>query len=269
MTLAASRGELEHWHDPAGWLALGGSLVTVGLLAWVWRRKTAPTEAVNPEPMKREISRGVARLAGALAIGLVIVELGTWVWYAHGAEAKPDGLRWTVRLPEKNPTWRSIPLSEAAREMLRPDEFTSAMWLGEDRMRRNANFVVWTRGQVARTAAVRHNPTRCLPMAGCTLEESLGEVQVPWAHGTIPFQVYVFRHMNEEMVVAFTVWDLARGQPMEHNPAGWWTWRMMQLRDVLEARRDQPAQLFSFAIVGRENIGRLKEELAGLIVAEE
>lgn len=98
--------------------------------------------------------------------------------------------------------------------------------------------------------------------------EELGEFRVAWRGGEIPFQAYVFRHMNREMTVAFTIWDTARGRPMAKASEGGAAWWAGQWRDVREARRHQPAQLLSFTVAGREDLAGMAGEIAPLIVAE-
>lgn len=272
LTWAAGHGELARWHDPAGWVALGFALIATGALGWQWRRRDDHTPfPAAPRSLSKIASfpRAVLVWGGLMVAMLAAIEGGTRWWYAHGAHRAAAVPQWTVRLPEGNPTFHREPLAETAREMLRPDRFVSASWVGRDLVQRNANYVVWDKGQVARSAPFLHNPTICLPYSGCELVEPLGVVEVSWAHGIIPFHAYVFRRMNENLLVAFTIWDPSRGRPLETTDDGWSGWWQRQWRDVMEARRDQSAQLLSFALVGEADRSHLGAELERLIYPSE
>ena len=200
------------------------------------------------------------------------MEGGTRWWYARGGTSNAGGLPlWTVQLPLNSPSFRVQPLSDAGRDMLRPDAFYSGSWVEADGVRRMVNYVEWHQGQAARTSPFFHNPTVCLPSSGAELLESSGTLEIPWGEGTVPFETYLFRQMNDELVVAFTVWDPSRGAPLRSPRQNdtWLGWLSEQWQDVVEAREDQPAQLLAFAMVGSENRDRLPFELARLLTASD
>lgn len=265
-------GTLDRWHDTAGWVALGISLVTTGWIGWRWAHQGFghPTTSRWVRPPLDQLSP-IPRLSLpliTLVVGLVAIEGATRWWYARGSSIESDGLpNWSVQLPVDSPSFVSQQLNDAAQDMLRPDAFVSGSWIGVDGVRRMANYIEWHEGQAARTSPYFHNPTICLPSSGAELIESFGEIRIPWGEGTVPFQSYLFRQMNEELVVAFTIWDPSRDAPLRtpRRDLGWWSWMREQWLDVRQAREHQPAQLLSFAMVGSENRHRLKSELTKLM----
>ncbi|MCC6414933.1 MAG: exosortase/archaeosortase family protein [Opitutaceae bacterium] len=263
--LATGRdGELEQWHDPAGWLALAISLGFTGWVGWKWRRRAAPLiKTSSPVGPPTAPSLRPIQVWAALSLGLLVgPEVGTRWWYARGdAEGAANISQWTVRLPTERITYRELPLSKSAEAMLRPDRFVSGSWIGSDLRQHSAYFIEWTHGQVARSVPFLHNPTVCLPYAGCELVRGLDEIQVTWPGGVIPFHVFLFRRMGEDMLVAFTIWDPSRGQELAETAWGWRSWWERQWRDVREARRHQPAQLFAYAVMGGGNSEDLAAEL--------
>ncbi|QYM79066.1 exosortase/archaeosortase family protein [Horticoccus luteus] len=274
----AESGDLARWHDGAGWVALGFSLVVTGLVGWRCRSRAgrkaeagkpgaATMKAQPPAPVvSKSVPTGILIWMVTAVVVLGGIEAGTRAWYARGkARWRTTVPQWTVRFPEANPTLRHVPLGESAREMLRPDVFASASWRERDQAERSANYIVWRTGQVARSAPFLHNPTICLPYSGCELEEELGVINVSWAHGEIPFHTYIFRRMDDTLLVAFALWDPGRGGPLQSRGGGWMGWWRDQWRDVREARQDQPAQLFSYAIAGRGGRDRLAKDLSALI----
>jgi len=262
---------LNTWHDPAGWLALGLTLAVTGLVGWSWRRlepaASSGGRAVASIPGKARNSAGtVLSWMGVMLVILVGGEIATRLWYAQGAVKMSEVPQWSVRLPSDKAAFRAQPLAKSAQEMLRPDRFEAGSWMGPDLLLRSAYRIEWHRGQVARSVPFLHNPTVCLPYAGCELVRELGVLSVRWAGGKIPFHAYVFRRMNEDMLVAFAIWDTARGRELSDVGVDWFAWWQNQWRDVREAREHQPAQLFAFAIVGGTSEHAMADELAGLII---
>lgn len=265
LTVATSRGELARWHDPVGWTAMSGTVLAVGFLGWWWRKRGA-SEVARPARSARLPGRLVAWSLG-IALALIGIESGTRGWYARGADRDAAVSPWSLQVPLENPTLRTPALPEAAREMLQPDRVVTAIWSGRDGLSRFSNQIVWAQGQVARSAPFLHNPSVCLPYAGCVLVDELSTVSVPWERGEVPFRIYHFRYGDEDVILAFAIWDLARGQPLEPGQAGWRSWWRRQWRDVVEARRDQPAQLVSYGIVGTSDEHKLVAELRQMIVS--
>jgi hypothetical protein len=94
-----------------------------------------------------------------------------------------------------------------------------------------------------------HNPTICLPTAGCELAGELGQIEIDWKGMNIPFRAYRFTLRSEELWVAFAVWDPSRAVPMGQPAAGEddASWGV-RWREVAERREDQPAQMLTVAV---------------------
>jgi exosortase len=253
LSLLAGRGHdaVAGAHDAAGWVGMGASLAGTAWFAchlagyrWPERAAKAPARAHASLPLAAGW-----RWLGVAALGLVAAELGTRAWYAAGAGRRASIPTWTAQLPENSPTFGAVPLAESSREMLRPDIYRAGHWTASGGRPLSAYYIEWRHGQVARTIPFLHNPTVCLPYAGCELVAELDPIEVPWSGGTIPFHAYRFRQMGEEILVAFTIWDPARGAslaPLHATSEGeWWRTRWAEVRD---ARQDQPGQLLTVTI---------------------
>ena len=253
LSLQAGGAEAVHRvHDVAGWVALGGSLLLTAWVAFRWAGYRFPSYA--PQSRRPDMayrSPAGAWLAVVVAL-LVLDEAGARWWFARGQAVRADIPQWTVALPAEQVTFVREPLGELAAEMLRPDFYIAGRWQEDREVEVAAYYIEWRRGQVARFLPFLHNPTVCLPMAGCELVETLGEVPVLFQGLKIPFRAYKFRRAGQDLWVAFTIWDPSRGQPLIQPADGfirskWWRERW---QEVFEAREDQPAQLFTLAIVG-------------------
>ncbi len=238
----------ESIHDLAGWIAMGASLLLTGWLACRWAGYRWPQQlSVKRQPVAtRQPWIWAATLAGLLLVNEAAVR---W-WFSQGEAQRSHVPQWTAQLPTEHWSFREQPLGKAAREMLRPDHFVAGRWQHSRDEISAAYYIEWRRGQVARFVPFLHNPTVCMPLSGCELMATLDPLAVPWDGLEIPFYVYRFRRAGEEMIVAYTLWDPTRGQPL--NPTKptetWLDWWRHQWREVVEHRQHQPAQMLAVSI---------------------
>jgi exosortase len=258
-------------HDVAGWLALAFSLTLTGGLAFAWARKT-PVRAKDRGAFRGPSNSGPQATGAACwiiftATFLLLDEGGARLWYARGETGRSAVRRWTVQFPENEMSFKSAPLAENDREMLLPDRYAAGSWALGPGATASAYYIEWQKGQTARFIPFLHNPTVCLPMAGCEMIGSLGVIRVPWSDGEMPFNAYVFRRSGMDLAVAFTIWDPSRGAPLERaaESHSWLEWSRTRWNEVSEARENQPAQLLSLAISGPGARERLLPVLEHLI----
>jgi exosortase/archaeosortase family protein len=259
---------LQAAHDGAGWFSLASSLLLLGLAARLMARGKVGAAA---QVVSRRGGAGWGTVPVAfvvLAGGLGLGEVATRIWYERGAARVAEQFpQWQVGFPARAAGYRTVPLPDAAREILGPDYFAAAEWRdAEDRMT-SVYYVEWRRGQAARSVPFLHNPTVCLPLSGCEYVRPAGDLVVRWAGGEIPFARHVFRRAGEEFSVAFVLWDPARGRPLRKIEAGRAGWLAAQFADVREAREHQPAQLLTVAAWGPRAEERLTGIVSALIVA--
>jgi hypothetical protein len=238
-------------HDTAGWVALAGSLLITAGVGCHWAGWRWPTLSPLPGRVSPPYSSMPSWFAFAV-LWLAVNEGVTRWWFADGASSQTSVPRWTASMPENLGSFVREPLLELSAEILRPDVYRAGRWKGGDDLVFASYYIEWNQGQVARYLPFAHNPTVCLPLAGCELVASLGEFRVAW-HGThIPFQVYKFSRMGEDMWVAFTIWDPSRGAPMKGATGGNTLFRTLRERwlEVVDKRENQPAQMLTLAISG-------------------
>jgi exosortase len=260
-------------HDIAGWLALTFSLALTSLAAWHWARGrgvpgAAPKAPVRP-PASFPAGWGVVPWLLGVTLVLCLEEAAVRIWYAHGAQVVRSVPHWTAQFPVGAPNFQRAPLSDEAREMLVPDHYAAASWDIGINTEAAVFYIEWDKGQAARFVPFLHNPTVCLPLAGCELEESLGDINVRWSGGDIPFHLYTFRRAGEKLAVAFADWDTARGRPLGKalGAPNWLGWFRERWTEVREAREDQPAQVLSAAVGGPDGKTRLLPLLQQIVVA--
>ncbi|MBI2512688.1 MAG: exosortase/archaeosortase family protein [Opitutae bacterium] len=250
LALRGSPDSIQQTHDLAGWTALALSAAGTVWLASHWAGYRLPgtgKPGAQDSAAPRHADAGAA-VACAFALALLAGELANFVWFHRAADSARDG--WTAQFPIANPTFRKEPLADVAREMLRPDFFAAGRWRTARDEWAAAYYIEWRHGQVARFIPFLHNPTVCLPMAGCEVEEQLPTLALSFRGSTIPFHVYRFRRAEQEFLVAFAVWDPLARAPLEPAlaTATWREWIARLWSDVAHQRQHQPAQMLTVAL---------------------
>src|SRR5207253_588987 len=86
----------------------------------------------------------VSLFLGALAIWLLLVELGVQIWYrSHHTLIRS---RWVVRWPESESHYKQVPVAPAAETLLRYNEGGGAAWEGPDGRQWMMYFFRWLPG---------------------------------------------------------------------------------------------------------------------------
>lgn len=243
---------LEQAHDPAGWIAMGFSLVLTGWLACRWAGYRWPERKPPAAPAPASVSapfRAVYFVSAIVGL-LTLNELATRIWFHQGEQRRAVVPRWTAQFPVGDQSYQPQPLAQTARAILQPDHYLAGRWRVAEGIYASAYYIEWRHGQLARSIPFLHNPTVCLPYAGCELLETLPLLQVPTQSGTVPFHAYRFRQFGQDILVAFTIWDTSGGQPLRSTFAtnSWAEWWHLQWKEVQEAHEHQPAQLLSITI---------------------
>lgn len=211
---------IDKWHDPAGVTILVGCFFGLWLTGlWMRKGQTAKpgkeaTEAAPPDAKTSGTSAKLSpfRLPTKLAVGLmlwlVLVEVGTEIWYrAHEAGAVSTQA-WTIRWPEEKPSFRRIELSDAVKKQIFYESGGQCVWLEPDGTYWQLLYFRWqpSRSLYARVRShlnKTHRPEHCLSASGMTLVADLG-IGTYQVHGrNYSFLSYVFDSNGRELRVFY------------------------------------------------------------------
>jgi exosortase len=279
-------GAVAAWHDPAGVTILVGCFLCLWLIARALQRapdgekskvqslkskvETAGVRAPPPSdlrPLNSDLSsvrspvvpRSVVSSPGPssisafqyfsifLTVWLVLVEVGTELWYRSHEWRVPKAATWRVEFPRENATFRELPFSDKTKQFLRYDEGFNGVWQQGRDEKWQAIFLRWNPGRIAVHLAKSHTPEVCLTAAGRELVAQSSFRAVP-VHGLqLPFRSYVVKDENGPLHVFYCLWeDRADAQSFR-------TTRMSyanRLAPVLAGRRNSGQRSLEVAISG-------------------
>lgn len=272
ITAYRGTGAITSWHDPAGFLVLGGAFA----ILWSLARKLqgpSPTAAFGlgghgphaPEPMSPMApSPWAFRTTVALAVWVCCAEATKEAWFrAHEQEFKAQA-RWTIDWPTNAPGFRFEAIEDEVPQILRYSEAQSSYW---PRVGGSAWWMYWFRwapGRAAAHLARAHTPEICIPAGGLRLLEDLGK-RVVTTHGlAMPFRVLRFGTRTRDILVFYCVWEerpdpsglLAGDDPMA---------RSSRLRAAWHGRRHLGQTILEVAMVKYDSPDRGFEELTSFL----
>ena len=173
-------GAVERWHDFAGYSIV--ALVFIGTLgaATLLGRSRSQTSEVTGR--RSDVSTRFVRPAMLVVMlcWLVFVEVASAAWYRAHERDLVARMRWRVRWPESEPTFRDLKITESVRQTLRFDEGRAARWQSEgigadktdaaptaqERVYWTLFFFRWQPGGGTLLRARAHRPEICLPSSG-------------------------------------------------------------------------------------------------------
>ena len=148
----------------------------------------------------------------SLLAWLLLVEVGTELWYRSHERAKVGSTGWSVQRLAQSPTYQEVEIPPRIRGQFQADEGTHARWEDGSGNAWQLYYFRWLpahslKGRVAIQLAKVHGPEICLPAAGMTLISSLGVITVPIAGMELAMQQYVFRAEGRLLHVFYGIYE--------------------------------------------------------------
>jgi len=277
--VAAKKGvaAISQYHDPAGITIT--ILCTLGLwgLALLLRRKKPEVRSQKAEVSGQESGvrtqksavsgqwsvvsspfPAVSRLAFALLVWLFIVEASVQIWYRSREVYFNPGPSWSVVFPEGNPTFRTLPVGEKEKYLLRFDEEKQGEWQEADGTQWQAFYFNWFPGRVAGYLAKRHTPEACMPAAGWEMTSG-PELMVVKVNGIeLPMRHYVFGGPGNALQVFQCRWEAGVDESayVQHESA-----RFNLIRAIWAGRGNKGQKVLEIIISGCEDSEQAKAAL--------
>jgi exosortase len=278
-----SISDVGHWHDIAGYTII--ALVFIGTMALAYLlggKKPTVVAGVSPasamsQPARLPLQLPASYLAAALC-WLLLVEMGSAVWYRVHERNLVRGVRWDVQWPEQAPNFRKLKIDEEIRAVLRFDQGEAAAWTVNSAVNsptaHEGNTIFcslyvfrWKPGKNSALLANLHRPDVCLPASGWkkTADDGVlnykvsGSLELPFRHfefqrsfGDSPPQTaHAFYCLREDRTSGGSTLLSNTDSPGMFGNRSEWT-RAERLRSVLEGRRHLGQQVIEAIFISSE-----------------
>ena len=216
----SSTDAVAKWHDNVGMVVLLTSLVGVGLLCMLLNPKRGDPPAASLDPgLLRPGAPPHRGILIALAAWLVVIEIGTEVWYRAAEARSPKANAWTVNWPTGQKGFRDIEIGEVTRNILKYTDARSAVWSDAEGIRWAMVLLRWAPGRTSVQLARAHGPEVCLPSGGAVMTEDLGPRPMRINGVELPLRAYIFRAREGLIYVFYCLWEQRPDSDAQQNGA--------------------------------------------------
>lgn len=253
--VAANSGldALNHWHDVIGTAALLCGMAGMLGLAWLWKSKP-PAAPASPGP-----ARIFSAQWGALA-WLVLVFVGTEVWYRNHERNLIERPAWNVTWPAQNETVAALLIPESTRVILHYDDAKSAAWEEPRGVRWWTFFGHWKPERAALQLVRSHSPEICLPAIGRTFRAARPAATVEAEDVSLDFRSYEFEQ-NERPLFVFVC--IQEDKRVASGPSDTGEWNLGgRLKAAFDGKRNLGQRLLEIAVLGLDNFDQAREALS-------
>jgi hypothetical protein len=166
--------------------------------------------------------------------------------------------RWRAQWPDREETYKPVPIPPATQAILRYDDGGGATWNGADLRHWTMYFFRWLPGRTAALFVKVHRPDVCLPASGLTLTRDNG-IELTSVNGVkLPVRFYRFDDHGVPLHVIYCYWD-ARSSYETVNAAIEEDWTARgRLRAAWRGRREIGAQMLELVVWGYEDDAEAK-----------
>jgi len=215
LAILASRqglGSVPAWHDPAGFIVLLVSILTVFGIAFLWRSQSRLSEL--PGGMRRNIhpvspGNPPAALLAAVLLLLVVPIILTEVWFRMHDLPSGSNWKWSIHQRSQGAGVSEVPLSPATLRMLFYPQGFSEKWIGAGGEMGQVFVLQWPAGRAALQSVQMHSPEVCLASMGMHLEKPLADFEIgsgvgvgvrlhSWLFSQQGHPIYVFHSILEQ-----------------------------------------------------------------------
>ena len=237
------------WHDNIGMAVLLGSLAGVGILCAILnpKKRSDAAEASLDPGLLRPGAPPRKPILIALAAWLVVVEIGTEVWYRLAEAHAPKVNAWTVHWPTDQKGFRDVEFSDVTRNILRYSDARSAVWTDAGGLRWAMVLLHWAPGRTSVQLARSHGPEVCLPAGGAVMTADLGLRPMRIKGIELPTHAYTFRARDQVLYVFYCLWEQRPDTDGLQSTAQDLT-VAHRLEDVRKGRRNAGQQVIEVAV---------------------
>jgi exosortase len=254
-----STAVLSSWHDPAGATILVACFVCLWFLAqklkFVDKSKNNSCSTASPTQTAMESraafcsTRFLTLIACAIGVWLILVEVGTEVWFRSHEQRTLRSTAWGLNSEAHALDLTSLEIPRTILDQFRADEVAHKLWRDKNGNMWQLYYFRWlpahsVNKRVAIQLAKTHGPEICLPAIGMPLKADVGVIQMKVGDTMLALQQYLFTVEGQSLQVFYGIYEDSSGP------------------GVLANRRLDSWNRVSAALAGSRNYGQRFLEIA-------
>lgn len=209
----------DSWHDPAGYISLGGSTGVLLLVAWRFGRKPVPLAPAAPARTAPPTARLSWAAAGVTATLCLTATAAPTLWFLQDTPDNRSKYDIAVQWPRSAPySCSELTIDDRVREILGYDY---AERLAIRTATTDEQAEIWHYGFDGGSgsksiAAYIHSPTICMTANGAQLQGTHEQLNVDLGPFSLPFQHFTFRSApatgGRPIQVFWCMWEGVTGE---------------------------------------------------------
>lgn len=262
----------DEWHDPAGYIAFGVSMVLIYACIELFNIG-AQGEGVSRTFSVRELAATLTRIrlprSAALFPVFPLLLYGVVEGWFRYHEARSDlGRSWELVLPANpDPSMEMIRIHPQVEETLGYDYSTSFLKTISRRVWCQVYYYGYTpENKLSSVSSYGHAPTICMRATGAVIEKQFEDLMIPVRGGpTLQLKHYLFRlgDTGSTLHIFWTVWE-RRNMDIEPEDLQTLDYRTQWIQ-LLKGRRDFSRKVLLVSMAGIEGSEEAGRELRGLL----
>lgn len=262
----------DEWHDPAGYIAFGISMVLIYAsiellnIGSKGESQQSPLDATSLLRALRE-TRVSARIAWVAALPLVVFG-SVESWFLYHESQRPAGREWRLILPDPSDT--SVQIKE-----IHPQIEAALGYDYGHRFFKNIRGRLWCEvyyygytpeNKLSSVSSYGHAPTICMEATGASMERQFEDLILPIEGGpSLSMRHYLFRLRDDasRLHVFWTVWE-RRNMDIENERLQSLDYRT-QLVQLMKGRRDFSRKVLLLSLPGMANEEQARDTIRDLL----
>jgi exosortase len=263
----------EEWHDPAGYIAFGVSMVLIYVCIELFNigvsRMRSTTEVSASTLLKTFIPEKpfnrIALTMALLPIGMYVLVEG---WFQFHELRQEDGLAWQLTLPEESEgSYESVPISSRVQELL---GYSYGM-----RYQKTLSRYKWADmyyygytpdNKFSSVSSYGHSPSICMQATGATMEEQYADVSIPIEGGPVlnlKHYLFILRDTGTRLHIFWTVWE-HRNMSIDPDLLQSLDYRTQWIQ-LVKGRRDFSRKVLLVSFAGMEDDDEARQLIRDLL----
>jgi exosortase len=260
----------ESWHDPAGYIAFGISMLVIYACIELLNIGAAETPRAQDTQLLQIFAKwrtlSVNRLSPTFAALPVLLLIAVEGWFQYHEAIAPERREWTLNAPTDSPDYHALEINSQIESLLGytyGERFIYSM--GPQTGLEVYYYGYGEEDKLASVSSYGHSPAICMEAVGATMLDQFSDLTISVNEMEIPIQHFLFEGAEGKfrLHVFWVIWehrnmDISPEDLAELNYRTQWV-------QLLKGRRDFSRQVLLASVIGTRDARSARELVSRLL----